>query len=122
MESNRTFNTTIKPSANFIIVRIKENSLFAKVAAHYMKADSVAMVIGKTIHLHNTSRERFLNKPRWVRHEIAHVYQWLELGYFRFAFKYILESFRNGYFNNKFEVEARLREDDLDIMKDVTIV
>jgi hypothetical protein len=87
-----------------------------------MKADRVAMVIGKTIHLHNTSRQQFLDKPRWVRHEVAHVYQWLEHGYLSFAFQYLLESFRNGYFNNRFEVEARMRENDFDIMKDVQIL
>ncbi|HEX8332950.1 MAG TPA: DUF4157 domain-containing protein [Segetibacter sp.] len=87
-----------------------------------MKADSVAMVIGKTIHLHNTSKQQFLNNDRWVRHEIAHVYQWMTLGKLGFAYEYVLESFRKGYFNNRFEVEARMRENDIDILKDVIIV
>jgi hypothetical protein len=87
-----------------------------------MKADRVAMVIGKTIHLHNTSKQQFLNNDRWLRHEIAHVYQWMELGKLGFAFQYILESYKKGYFNNKFEVEARMRENDLDIMQNVVIV
>jgi hypothetical protein len=87
-----------------------------------MKANSVAMVIGKTIHLHNATRQQFLSNQRWVRHEIAHVYQWLELGKAGFLFKYLIESFRKGYYNNRFEVEARMKEYDLDILNDVTIV
>jgi hypothetical protein len=79
------------------------------------------MVIGKTIHLHNCSKQQFLKKERWVRHEIAHVYQWLEHGYFTFAVKYIIESLKRGYFNNRFEVEARMREDDVDIMNNIVI-
>ena len=87
-----------------------------------MKAESVAMVIGKTIHLHNTSKQQFLDNDRWLRHEIAHVYQWIALGKTGFAFQYLLESYKKGYFNNRFEVEARMKENDLDIMKDIIVV
>ncbi len=72
-----------------------------------MKADKVAMVIGNTIHLYNTSKAEFLSNKRWLRHEVAHVYQWLEHGKFRFIISYLLESFNKGYQDNRFEIEAR---------------
>jgi hypothetical protein len=87
-----------------------------------MKANGIAMVIGNTIHLHNTTRQQFLSNQRWLRHEIAHVHQWLKLGKALFLFKYLIESFRKGYYNNRFEVEARMSEHDVNILNDVTIV
>jgi len=65
------------------------------------------MVLGKTIHLSGVSRETFLQDPSWVSHELCHVRQFQEHGYVRFLWRYLLESYRNGYYNNKFEVEAR---------------
>ena len=56
-------------------IRIKENSLLARVAAHNLKADKMALVLGCTIYLHNTSREEFLRNTKWVKHEVAHVKQ-----------------------------------------------
>ena len=100
-------------------VKIKENSLLARMAAYKLKAGSVAMVIGKTIHLHNSSREEFLNNPRWVRHEVAHVKQYLELGLLRFLTLYLLETFTKGYQNNKFEVQARQKEKDVTVLSEV---
>ena len=85
---------------------IKENSWLAKIAAKKLKADSVAMVLGKTIHLHNTSKENFLSDERWVKHELCHIKQFKEHGYFMFVVKYLWESLRKGYNNNRFEVEA----------------
>jgi hypothetical protein len=87
--------------------RVKENSWIAKVAAKKLKAESVAIVIGKTIHLHNTCREDFLADEAWVKHELCHVEQFRKYGFFTFIFKYLAESWRKGYYNNKFEVEAR---------------
>jgi hypothetical protein len=40
--------------------RIKENSVWAKLAARKLKVQQVAIVFGKTIHLHNTSSRSFL--------------------------------------------------------------
>ena len=41
---------------------IKENSWIAKLAAKKLSSENVAIVIGKTIHLHNVSKEDFLKK------------------------------------------------------------
>ena len=86
---------------------IKENSWLAKIAAKKLKADSVAMVLGNTIHLHNTSKAGFLNDERWLKHELCHIRQFKQYGYFNFVVRYLWESLRKGYYNNRFEVEAR---------------
>lgn len=89
---------------------IKENSWLARIAARKLKSESVAMVLGKTIHLHNTSKSVFLNDERWLKHELCHVKQFKQHGYIGFVVKYLWESIRKGYYNNKFEVEARNAE------------
>jgi hypothetical protein len=101
------------------IVRIKENSWLAKLAAKQLKADKVAMVLGKTIHLYDASKDEFLNNTRWVRHEVAHVKQYNKLGFLRFIALYLLETFNKGYENNSFEVEARQKEKDVNIMRGI---
>ncbi len=91
---------------------IKENSFLARMAARRLKQDKMAMVLGNTILLHDTSTQEFINNRKWLRHELAHVLQFEQHGYFLFLFKYILESVKNGYYNNKYEKEARAAEDD----------
>ena len=92
-------------------VNIKENSWLAKIAAKKLKANAVAMVLGKTIHLHNTTKTDFLKDERWLKHELCHIKQFKEHGYVGFIVKYIWESIRKGYYNNRFEVEAREAEE-----------
>ena len=74
--------------------QIKENSWLAKIAAKKLRSKSVAMVLGKTIHLHNTTKEQFKDH-----------------GYLIFTVKYLWESLRKGYYNNKYEKEAREAEE-----------
>ncbi len=100
-------------------VKIKENSWLARIAAYKLNSDSVALVIGKTIHLHNSSKEEFLSNQRWVRHEVAHVKQYLELGLLPFLALYLLETFNKGYQNNRFEADAREREKDMAILSGI---
>ncbi|MBA2761237.1 MAG: hypothetical protein H0U39_04600 [Segetibacter sp.] len=69
--------------------------------------------------MHNSSKEDFLNNQRWVRHEIAHVKQFAELGLIKFLVLYLLETFNKGYKDNSFEVEARKRERDVTILSEV---
>jgi hypothetical protein len=90
--------------------RIRENSVFAAIAAWKLKSKRAAIVFGKTVHLHNISRSQFLNDERLMRHELCHVKQYKEHGFLPFLFKYVLESIRYGYTNNKFEKEARQAE------------
>lgn len=70
----------------------------------------MAIVIGKTIHLYNTSKEEFLKDEKWVKHELCHVKQFQQHGFLPFIGKYIWESMKKGYYNNKYEVEARTAE------------
>lgn len=100
-------------------VKIKENSLLARMAASKLNCNSVAMVIGKTIHLHNSTKTDFLNNQRWLRHEVAHVKQYLKLGLFRFLALYLIENYKKGYENNRFEVEARQKENDISVLSGV---
>lgn len=90
---------------------IKENSWLAKIAAIKLRTPSVAMVLGKTIHLHNTSKADFLKNERWLKHELCHIKQFKEHGYFIFIVKYLWESLQKGYYQNRFEIEARKAED-----------
>ena len=90
--------------------RIKENSLIAKIAAAKLKSGSVAIVIGSTIHLHNVSEKDFLKNEKWVKHEMCHIQQFKKFGFFKFIYQYLRESARVGYYNNRFEAEARKAE------------
>ena len=90
---------------------IKENSWIAKLAAAKLHSKRVAIVIGKTIHLHNTSANEFLLDEKWVKHELCHVKQFQQNGYLSFIVKYLWESIRHGYHNNKYEREARKAEE-----------
>ena len=89
---------------------IKENSWLAMLAAKKLNSESVAMVLGKTIHLHGSSKENFLADERWLKHELCHVKQFAAQGYVMFTIKYLWENLRVGYYNNKYEVEARAAE------------
>ncbi len=89
---------------------IKENSWLAKIAAKKLRSTNVAMVLGKTIHLFGVSKTEFLKDEKWLRHELCHINQFKQYGYFNFVVKYLWESLRKGYCNNRFEVEAREAE------------
>lgn len=89
---------------------IKENSLLARIAAFKLGTKRVAMVIGNTIHLYNTTKEEFLNDKRWLKHELCHIRQFKQHGFFIFIIKYVWESIKKGYYNNKYEAEARAAE------------
>ncbi len=46
----------------------------------------------------------------YLNHELQHIFQFHQLGTFRFLYSYLKESVLRGYYNNKFEVEARAAE------------
>jgi hypothetical protein len=91
-------------------IRIKEQSFIALLAAKKMRVDKVAMVLGKTIHLHNTTKEDFLNDQCWYKHELVHIEQYKKHGLIKFLSLYLWYSIKYGYYNNPFEVEAREKE------------
>ena len=100
-----------------MLIIIKENSFIAKLAALKLNETSVAIVFGKTIHLHNASSEEFVRNDKWLRHELKHVEQFRKYGFVTFICMYLLESIRMGYYRNKFEVEAREAEADSGFIK-----
>ncbi|MCU0387366.1 MAG: DUF4157 domain-containing protein [Chitinophagaceae bacterium] len=91
-------------------IRLKENSWLAWLAAKKMRANHVALVVGRTIHLFNISQEEFKSSPRLIRHELKHVEQYKRYGLFRFLWLYGWYSLRYGYYRNPLEVEAREAE------------
>ncbi len=89
---------------------LKEKSWIAKLAARKMKAHSVALVLGKTIHLYNISPKDFVKSPSLVRHELKHVEQYKKMGFLTFLVVYLYYSLKYGYYNNPLEIEARAAE------------
>ncbi|MCX8020576.1 MAG: DUF4157 domain-containing protein [Chitinophagaceae bacterium] len=103
-------------------VRIKENSWQARMAAFVLGEKQVAIVFGKVIHLHNTTREEFLSCPRWVCHEMMHVWQYKRYGFIGFILRYLFSWMCKSYYNNRFEKEARNNEENLSLMQNVEFV
>jgi len=98
-------------------VSIRERSFIARLAAWKLKSDNVAIVLGKTIHLHNTSRTQFLQNKEWVCHELKHIQQFQHHGFIVFIILYLFESLLHSYRNNKYEIEARGAENDESLLK-----
>lgn len=91
-------------------VRIKENSWIARLAAKQLRFHRIAIVLGHTIYLYNVTLDVFLDTRRWVIHELMHVEQYEREGWLKFAWIYVLDYFKVGYYNNRFEIEARNAE------------
>lgn len=91
-------------------VKIKENSFVARIARKCMNTPNIAIVFGDTIHLCNCTKQDFLRNSRWVKHELTHVAQYKRYGFVPFLFLYMKEWMKNGYYNNRFEREARESE------------
>lgn len=102
------YSIHIPEKVNF---RIIENSFLARIAAKKLSSSQMAMVIGKTIHLHNTSRSEFLADEKWLKHELCHIRQYRKYGTVGFITRYLWESLQHGYFQNRFEDEARKAEE-----------
>jgi hypothetical protein len=101
-------------------VRIKENSFSAKIASYKLgKNAGLAMVWGHTILLVNISKEDFLKDKEWVCHELRHVWQVERIGKWRFLWRYIILSLRHGYYNHPYEIDARLHDNDFEMLEKV---
>jgi hypothetical protein len=105
-----------------LLVRIKEGSFVARLAAWKLKSDNAAIVIGNTIHLYNASRPEFLKNKAWLCHELKHIQQFRQYGFVPFIFMYVLESILHGYANNKFEIEARAAEKEEDLIASMKLL
>lgn len=94
-------------------IKIRERSWKAKIAAWWLGVDNVAFTLGKTIHLYNATAQEFLHDTRWVKHELKHVEQFRRYGFISFIARYAIETIKKGYRNNKYEIEARMAEQDI---------
>ena len=103
-------------------ILIKENSWRARIAARQLKGKQAAIVFNNVIHLWGVGKDTFLQNLSWTRHEVAHVYQYKKYGFTRFILLYLLETARSGYHNNKFEAEARSKEEDLRILDGIRFI
>ena len=93
--------------AEKIMFRIREDALLARLAAYFLKGKKVAIVIGDSIYLHGANEKELLESTSWLRHELQHIQQFKKEGTFLFLIKYSWESLCKGYWNNKYEIEAR---------------
>ena len=112
----------MKNSQKNLMVRIKERSFVARIAARKLKSDNAAIVIGNTIHLYNASCREFLMDKAWLCHELKHIQQFKQHGFLRFIFLYLWESILHGYANNKYEMEARAAEKDDHLIANMTFL
>lgn len=111
-----------KATMDKIQIYIKENSWIAKIAAYKLGTSNVAIVIGRTIHLHNATRNELLENEAWLRHEVAHVMQWLQHNYVRFTILYLWYSIRYGYKNNPLEQSARMAETEEGTLENILLL
>ena len=59
--------------------------MLARIAAKKLKQDKMAMVLGRTILLHDTTKQEFINNRKWIRHELVHIQQFEKHGYLPFS-------------------------------------
>lgn len=100
-------------------ILIKENSWRARLAAHKLGGKQAAIVFGNVIYLWGVNKENFLQNRPWTCHEVAHVHQYKRYGTVRFVILYLLDWVRNGYYHNRFEAEARSKENDSSLLTGV---
>ena len=93
-------------------LRLKNNHGLQNWLQKKLKSKNVAIVIGSTIHLYNVTKQQFLQNEKWVKHEVCHLKQFQKHGHFIFILKYLWESMRHGYHQNKYEEEARKAEEE----------
>lgn len=91
-----------------LYIRIKEQHLLARLAAWKLgSSGAMAITIGHTIYLHNATASELLHNKAWLQHELTHVLQFREWGFWPFLYQYLRESLLKGYRNNRFEIAAR---------------
>jgi len=81
-------------------VRVIEHSLYAR-----LHPRAVATTRRRRIYLRGSAQD-FFDDPRLMLHEYCHVLKQWEPGELTLP-RYCLEWLRRGYWNNRFEVEAR---------------
>jgi hypothetical protein len=72
-----------------------------------IKGNRATMTVGNTIYLFGVNKADFIKHKKWLLHEMEHVRQFKRYGFFRFIALYLLETMKKGYYNNRYELEAR---------------
>ena len=103
-------------------VYIKTDSRLARMAARILKTSRIAVTVNRTIYLYNCNKQDFLKNKKWVCHEIAHIGQYKRIGSLSFVAAYLFQCLVNGYKNNKFEKEARAKENDLMVIEGINFI
>jgi hypothetical protein len=105
-----------------IVCRIREKSWRAKIAGWVLRGNRTAIVFGSTIHLCNITTKDFIADKPLACHELTHVLQYRQYGYFGFLRRYLWECVKHGYYNNRFEKEARAAEKNYALLDHVSFV
>src|SRR5690606_3729866 len=95
-------------------ITVKRNSHLARLACIWMRSEAVALDWGRTIHLYGTEPGRLLANQKWLGHELGHINQCEVRGVTGFVCSYLWEWIKHGYYNNRYEVEAREISNHLD--------
>ncbi len=96
----RIFGSVVTATAHIDRVRVIEHSLFAR-----LHGRAIATTRRRRIYLRGGAAE-FFDNPSLMLHEYCHVLLQWETGSLT-TFRYVRECLRRGYWNNRFEVEAR---------------
>lgn len=105
-----------------IHIHFQERSWIARLAAKKLGAkNGLAIVFFRTIYLHGISKAQLIANKPMLQHEIKHVLQYQEHGGFMFLMKYLFYSIKYGYYQNPFEIEARLAEKDDTVLQRVKL-
>jgi hypothetical protein len=91
--------------------KIVENSFLARIARFFFGSKQIAMALGNSIHLSGVKKQIFMSDRKWLIHELVHIEQYRKNGFLKFLLLYSLESIRHGYYENRFEIEARAAEE-----------
>ncbi len=89
------------------------------IAAVQLGKPNAAVVIKNTIYLWGATKKEFMQNTSWLRHEMAHVYQYKHYGILLFLYLYFFESAKKGYYNNRFEKEARNQEHNRNLLNNI---
>jgi ABC-type cobalamin transport system permease subunit len=105
-----------------LVCTIKENARLAKIAAGKLRSPQAAIVIGRTIYIYGVTDKDFRQDMGWLRHEVCHVRQYQRYTIIGFIILYLFECLRKGYYNNRFEREARQAENNPTVLENVKLI
>lgn len=97
------------------VIIVKRGSHLAQLACRVMRSHAIALVWGRTIHLYGADPNHLLSNQNWLAHELVHVRQFESKGIVNFLYLYLRDWMKHGYYNNRYEIEARDASNHLDM-------